>query len=188
MVDLDDPLGRVTAADFAFKAGRGGDPAGWADAPPPAVSVRRGAGARGADRVTFVWPDGALRDIWLQVTVNPTARTGLTAPAVFYFGNLPGETGDSAAGGAVAVTPIDFARTRRALASHAPIENPHDFNRDGRVSPLDLAVVRSAAAQRRSLALLSAPSTPPITTSVPPPAPWDTTLREGDEVPGGFFA
>ncbi|HZN68520.1 MAG TPA: hypothetical protein VFB66_24780, partial [Tepidisphaeraceae bacterium] len=62
-------------------------------------------------------------------------------------------------------TPIDFARTRRALASHAPIENPHDFNRDGRVSPLDLADVRSAAAQRRSLALLSAPAAPPPSAS-----------------------
>ena len=52
-------------------------------------AVRSGPGAGGADRATWIWADGAIKNTWLQVTFNATG-------AVFYFGNTPGETGNAA--------------------------------------------------------------------------------------------
>src|SRR5206468_4527690 len=83
--------------DFGCQVGNGGDPATWGDGPPPeSVSVRPGAGALGSDRVTLIWPDGALRNSWLRLTVKANGRTRLAAPDVFYFGNLIGDTGGAA--------------------------------------------------------------------------------------------
>ena len=159
--------------DFLLEVG---GPGGWLPiGAPPAVTVRPGAGASGTDRVTLILPDGSARNTWLRVTVKTTTSTGLAAPDVFYFGNLTGETGDSTAGGALTVTAIDFLRTRRAQG--APYDPRYDFNRDGRVSPVDLAIVRSA--QRRSLALLNTPSPSPPPLVVPPGA-----ARREDTSPG----
>ncbi|HZN66903.1 MAG TPA: RHS repeat-associated core domain-containing protein [Tepidisphaeraceae bacterium] len=150
-----------TADDFLIEVSRDG--ATWSPGPTPAVSVRRSAAAYGADRLTLTLPDGAARDTWVRVTVAAGPRTGLTAPDVFYFGNLVGETGDSAVGGRLAVSAIDLLRTRRAMSSASPADSRYDFNRDGRVSPLDLAIVRSAVVQRRSLSLLKdAPAPAPV--------------------------
>ena len=168
MVDLASlqVVAALTAADFTFRYGAGADPATWTDAPPPeSIAIRFGAGANGADRVTLVWPDGAIRRTWLRVIVKANANTGLASPDVFYFGNVEGETGDSSAGAALAVTTLDFLRTKRAMLSDATVNNRHDFNRDGRVSPVDLAIVRSAMSQRRTLPLLSAPPNAPPPTS-----------------------
>jgi len=88
MVDVVYLQGTPTAADFAFKVGNSNNPAGWAVAPAPtSVTVRKGAGIGGSDRVTIIWPDNAIAKQWLQVTVLPTANTGLAAADVFYFGN-----------------------------------------------------------------------------------------------------
>jgi 8-oxo-dGTP pyrophosphatase MutT (NUDIX family) len=51
-------------------------------------------GVGGSDRVTLVRADGAITNQWLEVTVKPTQRTGLTTADVFYFGNLIGESSD----------------------------------------------------------------------------------------------
>jgi hypothetical protein len=92
-------------------------------APPPAsVAVRRGAGAGASDRITLTWPDGAVRDTWLRVTVKSGERTGLAAPDVFCFGNLVGETGDR--GSPSRVTALDLRRVRAALFSDAGITSP----------------------------------------------------------------
>ncbi|HZN69143.1 MAG TPA: hypothetical protein VFB66_27940, partial [Tepidisphaeraceae bacterium] len=150
------------AGDFAVAVGGDG---GWSAAPPPAVNVRRGAGVGGSDRITLTWPDDAIRNTWLRVTMPASPRTGLVAPEVFYFGHLAGETGDSTAAGRMTVSPIDLRRTQRALFSDVAVNQRYDFNRDGRISVLDLAIVRLA--QRRSLALLGAPAAP--APAVPPP-------------------
>jgi len=57
MVDVANLGAAPTADDFVFRAGRGGDPSAWALAATPAISVRRGAGTSGTDRVSFTWPD-----------------------------------------------------------------------------------------------------------------------------------
>jgi hypothetical protein len=109
------------------------------------VSVRRGAGTGGSDRVTLLWPDFntptdpptlAVGNGWLTVTVKANAHTGLAAPDVFSFGNLIGD-----ADGTLRVNALDLAAVRRALST-APITSPTDFNRDGRTNALDLATVK----------------------------------------------
>jgi len=154
MVDLLGLQGDLTAADFVFRVG--GPGGAWTVAPPPLSVLRRpGAGVGGSDRVTITWPDGAIRNQWLEVTVKANARTGLASPDVFYFGNLVGESGDGAGGAMVTVR--DLTAVRRGMSPSSGISNRLDFNRDGRVSPMDLAIVR--AAQRRSLATPAAGTT-----------------------------
>ena len=134
----------LTAADFTFRRRTLGGTA-WTTADAPAqVTVRRGAGASGTDRVTLVWPSGAVRNGWLEVTVNANARTGLTSPDVFTFGNAVGDTGGAVPG---MVDASDVLRTRAAWFSAAPITSEFDFDRDGRTNAMDLTIVRSQAAR-----------------------------------------
>jgi hypothetical protein len=146
MVDIAGLPGTPSASDFVFKVGNDENPAAWPAAPAPeSVTVRRGAGVGGSDRVTIIWPDRAIRGCWLEVTVRPTAETGLTEPDVFYFGNAVGETGDQP--GSCAVTSADEAGVRNhphTLAKNpAGIDDAYDINRDGRVSPTDAILVRN---------------------------------------------
>jgi hypothetical protein len=136
-------------SDFEFRAGNTSTSSAWATAPAPTISVRRGAGIGGSDRVTLVWHDNAIRNKWLRVTVMATANTGLAAPDVFYFGNLAGES----VAPLTAVNGLDLTRSRSVLNTLATISSPYDHNRDGRVNSLDLAVVR--ASQRRRLTVFS---------------------------------
>jgi hypothetical protein len=121
---------------------------------PNSVTVRRGEGAGGSDRVTLTWPDRGNRDSrsqaifngWLEVTVKATPGTGLAQPDVFFFGNLVGETGDPRAREpeSLQVTAVDLAATRRAISpAPAPTASRFDHNRDGVISALDVDVVRS---------------------------------------------
>ena len=135
--------------------------------PPASVTVRRGAGVNGSDRVTLTWPDGAVRNTWLRVTVKATPDTGLLQPDVFSFGNLVGETGDPAS--PLRVTPMDLLLVRRHLSSRAPVSGRFDFNRDGRVTVTDYGVARSA--QWHVLP-------PPPAAAAPLPAPTPGVLRD----------
>lgn len=141
--------------DFHFRVGNVDNPSSWSAAPSPSsITVRRGAGAHGSDRVTLTWPDGAIRNTWLQVTVMSTAATGLSRPDVFYFGNVIGEVGDVPNG--AKVTALDLVRTRRALSNRpAEIGSDYDFNRDGRVNAIDYRVVRGSMG--RSVRLIQTP-------------------------------
>ena len=152
MVDVAGLHDDVSAADFLFRVGDGENPAAWAVAPPPAsVTLRRGAGEGGSDRVTLVWPDGSIARQWLQVTVLPSERTGVAAADVFYFGNLPGKVADPSPGGVggalrrTAVTALDLAAVRRNLSrGRTPVNSLWDVDRDGIVGLLDVLAVRRA--------------------------------------------
>ena len=156
MVDINHlPAGATIGTDdFVFRAGTTANPATWAAAPQPTVNVRRGAGATGADRITFTWPAGALKNQWVQVTVKANSDTGLTAPDVFYYGNLAGEMGDSRT--SATVTRADVNRTRGGNGRIAEVDNRLDVRRDGRLNALDSAAVRANLFQ--SLRLITAPS------------------------------
>jgi hypothetical protein len=159
MIDIKNlPLGAtLTAADFTFKMGVDPDPTTWTDAPavPPDISVRLGAGGDAStDRITLIWPDNTIQNIWLQVTVNATADTGLSAPDVFYFGNLIGD-----GNGNGNVTVADVAMTKSFSGQAADITSPVDFNRSGQVSVADVAIAK--AYQGNSIPMLVAPLPPP---------------------------
>jgi hypothetical protein len=159
MVDVANlPAGDLSGADFSFKAGNDNAPAGWVDAPGPlSLTIRRGAGTGGSDRVTLVFADGAIKDQWLQVTVKANPRTGLAAPDVFYFGNLIGEANDSAT--SAIVNALDVAAVKRALGRIGQdVNQAIDFDHDGRVNALDLAAARGRLG--KSLSLNAAPVAP----------------------------
>ena len=146
----------LAAGDFAFRAFKAGGPAeGSAAVPPANVTVRRGAGVGGTDRVTLAWTAGAVRDGWLRVTVNAGERTGLSSPDVFFFGNLAGDTGTGAVGGAadaVRVDAADVIKTRLHLGTGgAAALDRYDFNRDGAVDVYDLVIARGAHRRAASL-------------------------------------
>jgi protocatechuate 3,4-dioxygenase beta subunit len=140
----------LSADDFEFKVAPGipvapaGAAPAWAEAPAPSsISLRRRAGAGQSDRVTLTWPDGAIKNSWLRVTLKANANTGLVRPEVFAYGNLVGETNDAAT--PTRVSSLDLASARRALlaGSDAALTSRFDFNRDGRLNALDLAIIRS---------------------------------------------
>ena len=117
--------------------------------PPREVTVRRGAGEGGSDRITLAWtdfdpaadsPTMAVANGWLRVTVKANERTGLAAPDVFAVSNLIGEADG---GFPPRVTALDLAEVRRGMTGGAATPASRaDFNRDGRVNALDLAAAR----------------------------------------------
>lgn len=89
------------------------------------------------DRVTVVWADNAIRNTWLQVTVQALFLDRVVGTDVFYFGHLAGETDG------LRVTAADYSRTRAAGGTrNAPLTNAFDHNRDGFVNLLDANVAR----------------------------------------------
>ena len=147
----------LDASDFAFRVGNNDEPDTWAAAPAPEpISVRASAGLGGADRITIEWPDGAIQNEWLEVTVL-AAGLGLSENAVFYWGNAVGETGDSASHALVNVTDALAARNN----PHSPLDpagltDRYDFNRDGLVNATDLILVqRNMTSPLSSLRLIA---------------------------------
>jgi hypothetical protein len=146
---------------FAFKTGAAADPSTWtAAAPPTSVTLRRGAGVGGSDRITLAWNNGAVKNAWLQVTVLATAATGLAAPDVFYFGNLVGEAGDATTPSRVSAA--DLAAVKRDVNGVVGVSSRTDFNRDGKVNALDLAAAKANLFQ--SLSPITAPATAMLAT------------------------
>ena len=136
------------------------------------MSFRPGAGLNGSDRITITFVEGIIKNIWLRVTVFPTFRTGLAAPDVFYFGNLIGETGDSAT--SLRVNALDLSAVKRALNGNSIVAGRFDFNRDGRVNALDLAAVRGNL--NRALPVLAPPAA--AAQAVAPARVWDETAQD----------
>jgi hypothetical protein len=145
MVDINDlPAATPAATDFTFKVGNDDTPSGWAAAPNPAtIIIRRGAGTGGSDRVELIWPDNAIQNTWLQVTVKANGDTGLVTPDVFYFGNAIGETGNNPANASVNSGDIIAVRDHPTSSQNpALISNPYDFNHDSSVNSADMIIAR----------------------------------------------
>jgi hypothetical protein len=162
MVDIEGVGGPLTASDFSLRVGNTADPAGWTAAPvPTSVSLRPGAGTGGSTRVTLIWPDGSIRNQWMEIQVLATSRTDLDATDRFYFGNAVGETGDRP-GVDARVDAIDETRTRenvRSLFFPAPLASPYDFNRDRQIDATDQILARAnATGTGTPLLLITAPA------------------------------
>src|SRR5205085_2220905 len=146
MVDVTGLAGTPTAGDFEFRVGNDNNPSAWSLlATAPSISVRAGAGDTGASRITLIWPDFDIRGVWLQVTMKPTANTGLATPDVFYFGNAVGESGNSAIDARVTTSDELFARNNpHSIANPTDILDHYDYNRDTRVSTIDQLIARNS--------------------------------------------
>jgi len=153
-IDIDSvPGAAVSASDFQFKIGNTNDPATWASpTASPTVSLRRGAGTGGSDRITLIFADGALQHAWLQVTVLANANTGLSANDVFYFGNGPGDvTGDGIA------DLYDIVAVFQHNGETAGHPSRYDINGDGGVDFADLFGVYQQLGGS-TLVMISAPA------------------------------
>jgi predicted outer membrane repeat protein len=141
----------LTSEDFDLRVGDG---VSWSAAPIVAsVSVARGTGIGGSDRITVSLQGSPVRNRWMRVLVKANPRTGLTTSDSFYFGNL---VGDVYRNGAAVVDGIDVLAARERLrATDADSVGRYDLNGDGIVNTVDLAIVRSNLAGR--LAMFTAP-------------------------------
>ncbi|MEE8452274.1 MAG: hypothetical protein V3R99_10180, partial [Thermoguttaceae bacterium] len=168
----------LTAADFSVAVGNDNAPSGWTTAPEPLpITIRRGAGTDGADRVTFRWEDNEIENRWLQVTVLATPATGLLAPDVFYFGNAIGEAGDNPINAIVNATDEITARNfRHGPLTPAAIDDRYDYNRDKQVNGNDQVIARSNQTNPLTMLRLIAP---PATKATPSPqTPTDTAALD----------
>ncbi len=141
MIDVDGLAAADPVYDLTLKIGNDNEPAGWPDAPEPtSVTVRRGAGTDGSDRITAVWGDRTVVNRWLEVTLLIDGQ-----PAdVCYFGNAVGEGGNSPNDAMVTATDLLLARNNpRTFLNPAGIDFAYDYNRDQRVSATDLLLARN---------------------------------------------
>ena len=146
----------ITASDFAFNVSTDGS--NWTPAPAPdSVMVRPGMGIGGSDRIEIIFPDGAITNEWLQVTVNASSNTGLTAADVFYFGNLVGGTGQH--NNIAIVNTTDIAIAKLAANTSADLTSISDFNRSGVTNVTDVAIAKLN--NQHSIPLFTA-ATPPL--------------------------
>ncbi len=173
------PWAAIKADVFLFHIGNDNDPDSWTDAPPPtSIAVHRGAGTDGSDRVTLIWDDHAIENTWLQVTVLANDDTGLAHPDIFYFGNAPGESGNSSSDARVNAIDMLMARNNpHNFQNPADIDSPYDFNRDRRVNALDMLIVRNNQTHfLNALELIGVSDT----TAPPAPAPMESAMIEDD--------
>jgi len=146
MMDVANLPGTPTLSDFAFLAGATTTPSQWSAAPTPSgFLVRGGGGTGGSTRIEITWADGAIKNEWLQITLKADANTGLSAPDVFYFGNLIGQSGSKPVNNQFVVTTADQAAAAadpHGFMNPAPITDANDYNRDGKVDATDLLIAR----------------------------------------------
>lgn len=141
MVDVEALPDSVTEADFEIRRGNSSDISSWTSGVAPAVSLRRGAGADGSDRVTLTWPNATFRNCWVEVRMKATPQTGLALDDVFYFGNALADTGNSASD--YRVTAADVLGLRVALKlGTVPITSRFDLNRDKLINTTDVLWAR----------------------------------------------
>ncbi|HEX8339329.1 MAG TPA: DNRLRE domain-containing protein [Tepidisphaeraceae bacterium] len=168
MIDINGlPVNSLSASDFVFKTGNTNAASTWTTlAKAPAISVRKGAGVNGTDRVTLVWPDNTIIKTWLQVTIKGTAA-GLPANDVFYFGNAIGDSGNAydpatklTANATVDATDEVLARNNpRTFRNRAPVDFLFDYNRDALVDAADQIIARNHATTfRNDLDIIVTPS------------------------------
>ncbi|MEA1950897.1 MAG: pre-peptidase C-terminal domain-containing protein, partial [Planctomycetota bacterium] len=145
MIDVENLLPGInpSSEDFTFRLGNNSDPDTWTEAPQPlSITLRRGEGVDGSDRIIVIWADGAICKQWLRVTLSGL-RLGLDADDVFYWGNAIGETGDHPTQALVNATDVLAARDNPSYSpATTTVTNPYDFNRDGFVNATDVAIAQ----------------------------------------------
>ena len=147
----------ITASDFAFNVSTDG--INWTPAPAvDSVIVRPGMGIGGSDRVEIIFPDYAITNEWLQVTMNASANTGLATADVFYFGSLVGGTGQH--DNQAIVNTTDIAIAKLASNTSADLTSISDFNRSGLTNITDVAIAKLN--NQHSIPLFTA-AVPPLT-------------------------
>ena len=116
------------------------------DSDVPLPTVRTIAGnSPDVTRVILEWPDNAIENAWLEVTIKANGNTALEANDVFYFGNQIGNVANFnlSPGRPVFVNLSDVRAVLRNFTTNTrgDIGNSNDINRDGRVDQTDVDIV-----------------------------------------------
>jgi hypothetical protein len=94
------------------------------------------------DRVILQWPDNAIANRGLRITVNANANTGLNEPEFYYIGHLLGET-TGAVDGVYTVSFADISPVRSAVGQAVDAGSIHDIDKSGTVAFADVSAMRS---------------------------------------------
>ncbi|WP_186775444.1 YHYH protein [Rubripirellula tenax] len=166
------PLGNLDSdGDFDFRVGNSPDPSTWtllSGTALPTVSSAVDFGG-GVSRVTLTWADAfAIKNSWLQVTVNANGNTGLLQDDVFYFGNQVGDVdGSTSSSGRVTVNAFDTLDIRfNQSPSAGSVDMSHakyvyDIDRSGSVNAFDTLDARFNQVPSGGLMMITLPSSPP---------------------------
>ena len=148
LVDVANPAGTMTAADFQFATWDGISGAGFtAAAAVPTITTIAAGGVNGSTRVKIEFANNAVQNTWLRVTTLANANTGLTSNDVFYFGNAIGDMNVGNVGSPITVrtnaTDTSAVRQNQSTAPNSVgINSLFDLNKDGRVNATDTSIVR----------------------------------------------
>ncbi len=138
----------ATASDFQFAVWNGIDASGFLAASiAPTITVMPGVGVAGSARIKIDFPDNAIRNTWLRVTVLANANTDLPGNDVFYFGNAIGDLYTGNVGTPTVVrtnaTDTSLVRQNQSTATNSVgVTSIYDLNKDGRVNATDTSIVR----------------------------------------------
>ncbi|QDU71862.1 S8 family serine peptidase [Mucisphaera calidilacus] len=186
MIDISNLKSLPTLSDFVFMTGRSQDASEWTEAPlPTAMLVSEGIGRYDSDRISFSWEDGAITNTWLRVRAlsdDNGGSLGLGEDAVFYYGNVIGESGNRAD---TVVDIFDMLAPLRRIESGGrgstpntmPVEvtHPFDYNRDQVLDEKDMAIARGHGSTiANALPLMRAPDSIGSTISAAPPVKLNT--------------
>jgi hypothetical protein len=165
------PGNSLAASDFEFKMSPLGafveqdhPPAGWQSAPDPSsILVIPGS----LDRVVIEWPENAIANRWLQITLQSNSNTGLAEPETFYVGHLLGET-TGPNGGVYTVAFADITPIRSAVGQSVNSDSIHDIDKNGTVSFADISAMRAnVGTQLTNITIPAASSMAPLYSSDP---------------------
>ncbi len=143
----------------------------------PTATIFPGSGLGGSARVKITFPDNALQNIWLRVTVVENASTALASNDVFYFGNVIGELNFGNTSTRLRVNGQDTNQillNQSPTANSATVTNIFDLNRDGRVNGQDTNILLTNQQAGGIVAPIAVP------TAVPLLAPSSVTARSSD--------
>lgn len=137
----------LTASDFVFRMSpqgaftEGEHPADdWDIAPAPSsITVTEGK----QSQVLIQWPNNAIENRWMRVTLKANANTGLAQSETYYIGHLLGETTGLEGNGIYSVSFSDIIPIRSDVGSSVDASSINDIDKDGLVSFSDIGAMRS---------------------------------------------
>lgn len=144
-------LDGLTASDVSVKIGNDNSPGSWGSIPSPAVVTLNG-------KHYLQFTPGTIRKTWAQITIAANGTTGLSAAYVCYFGNWPGETGNSGAYADVDTSDVILTNNNQHdQTDPAAIDDRYDHNRDGIVDSEDVSIANDNQSGFNPLLLITVP-------------------------------
>ena len=167
VIDIDDMTAtELSASDFEFRVGNSEDfsnEEAWTSMPPSAINVTPLSGS--TQRVTIDWPNKAIVNQWLEVTVKANANTELAQDDVFYFGNQIGDVDGSTSAITNRVTvnafdTLDVRFNQSPTSNSVGIGHVYDVDRSGSVNAFDALDVRFHQMPSGGLMMITLPTAP----------------------------